>query len=179
MIAEVGRAGVAVFDDQRLYRYMLTREWGLAQDAVCWVMLNPSTADANADDATIRRCAGFTRSWGYDKVVVVNLFAWRAVSPLSLIHAHSKGKDIVGPSNDEIVLREASAARRVVCAWGSLGTLAGRGELVRARLRAAYIELYNLGHTVNAQPRHPLYLRAEEQARPWRWERAANEFVLP
>lgn len=44
------------------YRYTLGRAWGLGvreQCAMSFVMLNPSTADAEHDDPTIRRCIHF------------------------------------------------------------------------------------------------------------------------
>lgn len=37
------------------YRYRLWRIWDRALPMVCWVMLNPSTADATEDDPTIGR----------------------------------------------------------------------------------------------------------------------------
>ena len=50
------RSDALISPDGR-YRYWLTRQWGEGM-RVCWVMLNPSTADASIDDPTIRRCIG-------------------------------------------------------------------------------------------------------------------------
>ena len=71
----VGAAGIS---ECGCYRYWLTRTWNPRRATLCWVLLNPSTADADRDDPTIRRCQGFARSWGYGGIVVVNLFAYRA-----------------------------------------------------------------------------------------------------
>lgn len=68
----------AVLSEDGVYRYRLTREWGENLDAckrVCFVMLNPSTADASKDDPTIRKCIGFATRLGFDALEVVNLFA--------------------------------------------------------------------------------------------------------
>jgi hypothetical protein len=64
-----------------VYRYELRRVWDAQLGLACWVMLNPSTADANEDDPTIRRCVNFARTWGYGGIVVRNLFALRATDP--------------------------------------------------------------------------------------------------
>src|SRR5687768_14824465 len=74
----------ARFSDCGTYRYNLTRLWDARLIRVCWVMLNPSTADQHEDDATIRRCIGFSRSWGAGALTVVNLFAFRATQPRDL-----------------------------------------------------------------------------------------------
>src|SRR5690606_8982503 len=59
------------------YRYFLARPresmFGSANPAV-FVMLNPSTADANADDPTIRRCRGFAKAWECAGLLVINLY---------------------------------------------------------------------------------------------------------
>lgn len=67
------------------YRYMLTREWDEHGDKICWVMLNPSTADETLDDPTIRRVRSFSQREGYGSLVVVNLYAMRATDPKGLI----------------------------------------------------------------------------------------------
>ena len=45
-----------LFSDDRRFRFRLTRRVGFFSDrSVMFVMLNPSTADEERDDATIRR----------------------------------------------------------------------------------------------------------------------------
>jgi len=45
-----------------MYRYTLTQRWS-DDPLVQFIGLNPSTADENADDPTIRRCKAFAKSW--------------------------------------------------------------------------------------------------------------------
>lgn len=76
----------AVISPDGVYRYRLDRELPTQLETrsrtVCFVMLNPSTADADQDDPTIRRCLGFAETWGYDKLVVVNLFGYPQRRPV-------------------------------------------------------------------------------------------------
>src|ERR1035438_9318557 len=51
---------------------------------VCWIMLNPSTADAVTDDPTVRKVIGFSQCWGFSKAVVVNLIPTIATDPREL-----------------------------------------------------------------------------------------------
>lgn len=153
------QAGQAVFGGAAdEYRYTLLRHLDpLARGTVNVIMLNPSTADANRDDPTLRRCIKFATRWGYARLVVTNLYAYRATDPIVLRHLL---QDAIGPANDEHLVREAKAAQLVVAAWGA-GAEAGRVTWVRFLLADQGAgKLYCLGRTADGHPRHPLYVRA-------------------
>ena len=135
------------------YRYSLTRKWIAGQGKTVFVMLNPSTASAMQDDPTIRRCIGFSQRLGHQELEVVNLFAWRTPSPDDLFRAHG---DIVGPMNDEHILRAARSGNVVIAAWGPAG--ASRGRAAKVTQLLAGVRLYALGWTKDGHPRHPLYV---------------------
>lgn len=108
-------AGKAVFSADRAYRYRLSRIWGSSGTHAVWVMLNPSTADALADDATIRRVMAFTKAWGLGGLTVVNLFALRATDPREL----RRHPDPAGPANDQFIAGALDSSVVVVAAWGA------------------------------------------------------------
>ncbi len=141
------------------YRYWVRRCWDEGRPPVCWVMLNPSTADAVRDDPTIRRCRQFAAAWGYGGILVVNLFAYRASAPALLFGAD----DPIGPANDRHLRRAvAGAAQLVVAAWGCHGTFRGRDRAVLELLASCTGGVVCLGRTRNGQPRHPLYVRGNQ-----------------
>ena len=142
----------AVIDPTGRYRYSLIREWASGPWA-CWIMLNPSTADAEVDDPTIRRCVGFSRSWGFDGLEVVNLFAFRTSDPRRL----KVVEDPVGPDNDKAILRATARASQIIAAWGSLGLWRGRGAEVLSLLGCLPVFALTVSHRTG-QPGHPLYL---------------------
>lgn len=139
-----------------LYRYTLRRAWG-SGPFVAFVGLNPSTADATQDDPTIRRCIRFARDWGYDGLVMLNLFAYRATNPKTLTLMTAAGEDPVGRGNDEVLAAVCEQAALIVQAWGSfrLGVERARSEAVVYALGG---ESCVLGRTKNGHPRHPLYM---------------------
>lgn len=124
-------------------------------------MLNPSTADHRKDDPTIRRCMGFARAWGFDELVVVNLFGFRSPSPKAMKAA----LDPVGPENDVFLRRAAESCTYLVCAWGAHGTHMKRDTVVRSLLQDR--DLRFLRMTKDKHPSHPLYLPAA--LLPQRW----------
>jgi hypothetical protein len=145
--------GAAGFSSCGRYRYWLTRTWDESRSVVCWLMLNPSTADGTRNDPTIRRCVGLSRHWGHGGIVVVNLFAWRATDARELMRV----VDPVGPANDA-VLKLHTTSRRVIAAWGNQGGLLNRVDAVLSLLAECLLEC--LGLTSVGQPRHPLYVAA-------------------
>ena len=152
----------AAFSADRTYRYVLTRTWDLVAPVMCWIMLNPSTADAMTDDPTIRRCKAFARREGCGGISVVNLFALRATDPREL----SRHPDPVGPSCGKFLNLHATAAV-TVAAWGERGTLDGRDRKVRSLLTEGGARPMCLGVTASGQPRHPLYVRSDAPLIPW------------
>lgn len=138
------------------YRYELTRTWADDPDvcpAVCWIMLNPSTADDAIDDHTVRKCVTFSDRWGFGSLIVVNLFAFRATDPADL----RRVDDPVGHLNDAAILAAAIAADRVVCAWGNHGVYRDRAAYVTNLLAwTARLPLFSVGQvSKQGQPKHP------------------------
>lgn len=120
------------------YRYLLTREWfPKDRGRVAFVMLNPSIADADQDDRTLRKCQKYARSWGFDGVRVVNLFALRATKPDDLY----RHPDPIGEANDDIIdtIATSPTTGLVVVAWGQHGAHRSRGLIVLLRRRGGSI----------------------------------------
>ena len=139
-----------------VYRYALTREW---EDGKCiaWMMFNPSTADATNDDATIRKCIGFSKRWGYGRMIIVNLYAVRSRDPKVV----ARMVDPVGPLTDYWIHEALQESRQLVCAWGCAQHMPGiesRIGDVMAIARRARVEMVCLGRRLDGHPRHPLML---------------------
>ena len=127
-----------------------------------FVMLNPSTATAEKDDPTIRRCVYFAKREGYDRMDVVNLFAHRATDPREILRMMDKDEPF-GPRNQEAIERVVQSAGVIVCAWGAQGTHLGQDQTVRGCLERWGVPLMALGFTRGGQPRHPLYVRGDAE----------------
>lgn len=144
----------AVLSPCRTFRYRLDRVWSDAEPLVAFIMLNPSTADEQKDDPTIRRCVGFAKAWGYGGVVVGNLFSLRSTDPKAL-YGHA---DPVGPDNDKYLLEIAGDCHQVIAAWGTHGSLRERGREVAYMLNGTNMSALKV--TADGSPGHPLYIAA-------------------
>lgn len=149
------------------YRYWLDRHWvdrdetcGRPLQKVAFILLNPSTADADTDDPTIRRCIGFARRWGFKGMRIENLFAYRATDPTELVARCQLGVDVIGVEQDEYgndYARLEDECAVIVFGWGRDGKLMGRGEEVARKFPGAMC----LGVNGDGSPKHPLYLANE------------------
>src|SRR5262249_38886078 len=144
----------AVLSPDQIYRYRLSRIWDEAVPTMLVIGLNPSTADATCDDATIRRCRGFAAREGFGGLQVVNLFAYRSTDPAALPHVAAPA----GPNNDLHIPPVVEFAAFAVAAWGAGGHLNGRDRHVTDLVRSFGVPLRCWGRTKAGHPRHPLYL---------------------
>ena len=149
----------ATYSDCGRYRYTLSRTWD-DRPPLIFIMLNPSTADHQFDDSTIRRCIGFAHKFDCGGILVANLFAWRATDPSKLKAAANP----VGPENDRYIAQTlATPGGIVIAAWGVHGQIYGRAAAVLAdHPGTAWHHLGNL--TKDGSPRHPLYLSGKVTA---------------
>lgn len=142
----------ATFSDCNKYRYTLERIWDESKPLCMFIGLNPSTADAEKDDPTIRRCISYARIWGYGGLIMANLFGFRAADPKEMMAA----ADPIGPDNDQHIKSAMEKSALVVGAWGNHGLHKGRTNSLRRKIdfnRIAYLKF-----TISRQPAHPLYL---------------------
>lgn len=95
-------------------------------------MLNPSTADALEDDHTIKRCVRFAYNWGYDGLIVENLWDFRSTDwsvlnvqvererhDFPLMDGEVTHPPICSELNDRALRRSARDAHLIVAAWGA------------------------------------------------------------
>lgn len=164
----VGTRGWAEFSEDGTRRFTLTRDWSSAladKRRVLWIMLNPSTAGADQDDPTIRRCCGFARSWGYNGIVVVNLFSLVATNPRAL----DAEAPLMPPDEIRRIRLEMTTPRfgLLMAAWGSpvIRTGLRRNQVVEEALNAGRT-IHCLGRNLDGSPRHPLYVRATQPPIP-------------
>lgn len=143
------------------YRYRLIRHWDSSKPPMTFVMLNPSTADADLDDPTIRRCVSFAMREGFGGIVVVNLYAFRATRPSDL----PKDDARTGPENERYLydaIIEANG-RPIICAWGTKGD----GSLFVDWAKGHGANLMALDITKNGFPKHPLYIAGDAPLIPY------------
>ena len=161
------RAADAVFSPCGHYRWWLERRWDSQRPALLFIGLNPSRADGERDDPTLRRLQGFARAWGFGGLEVLNLFARISASPVLL----RRCADPVGSENDlwlEQRLQALPADAAVWLGWGNGGAWRERDQQVLALIGEVLppeggVQLLALGLTASGQPRHPLYVPGDAQ----------------
>lgn len=155
----------AVISKCGLYRMSLVRKWDETLPQVLFIGVNPSTADAEHDDHTIRKLIGFTRRWDYGGFEIVNLFAYRATDVKQLRNHYNRDTSMNVINNERLAI--ADALRRsalVVPCWGGKQKLPKDlhhrmywvREMLARPLAGQWVGCF--GKTSCGEPRHPLML---------------------
>lgn len=184
----------AILSPCGVYRYALWRIWDKTLPKVTWIMLNPSTADAEHDDPTIRKCIGFSKQFGYGGFTVLNLFSRRATDPDDLVKwtrvSDDPEDDAIPPpcplgSDWAVYFNGLNSVREdVICAWGTWieafayryktrqsPPFCNRDKHVLALIPNC--KKYCLGITKGGFPRHPLYVAYKKPLVPFKPEMVA------
>ncbi|SFS42482.1 DUF1643 domain-containing protein [Brevundimonas viscosa] len=146
----------AVFSPCGLYRYRLERDLGRAGPTVAMIGVNPSIANDDRNDQTIRKDIGFGERHGWGRLIKGNLFALVSTDIKGLRRLET-GRD---PVNDDHLRQIMADADIVVACWGPPAKvpshLRGRWRTVAAISDAVGRPLHCLGITKDGHPRHTL-----------------------
>lgn len=159
----------AEFSDCGQYRYRLSRTWSNRRvgknKTVAFIGLNPSLANAEFDDPTIKRCIAFAESWDFKRLIMINLFAYISTDPNRLLNT----VDPVGPENDDVIEATCAESAKLIACWGNHGILGNRSDEVCQKFSR---RLYCIRANKSGEPAHPLYLPATLS--PYRYRRTVG-----
>lgn len=148
----------AVISSCGQYRYRLEREVGMVGPVYAFFGINPSTADASLDDATVRKWIGFTKLWGGSRFIVGNVFAYRSKDVKLLAGI----PDPFGPDIGDHVSDILAEADILVPCWGDTGKVPPKlqfaFDVLMDALNSSGKPVRHLGLTKGGDPRHPLML---------------------
>jgi hypothetical protein len=141
----------AFFSECGKFRFQLYRIWDESLPIAMCIGLNPSTANSDDNDPTIRNLIRLLKNNGYGGFHMVNLFA--LISPLpDSLRMHPDPVNDTDKWNFNI----AHNCQSIVFCWGNFK---------QAQYRAKkYIQKYEgalcFGKNKNGSPKHPLYLKS-------------------
>lgn len=145
--------GGAVFSDCRKYRYVLWRNWDVAKPTIMFIGLNPSTANEDQNDATIRRVIRFAKDWGYGGVYMCNCFPYVSTNPDEL-------KDFGNDTTNDYWLRHIEKeVKNIVFAWGNFNIVKEMGRDIE--LCKMFPNAKTIIKNKDGSPRHPLYISSK------------------
>lgn len=118
-------------------------------------MMNPSVADEVKNDATVRKCVGFAKRWGFAGMAIVNLIPIVSTDPWALPPWSGYHLD-----NEAFLLAAMAEYSPIIVAWGSVPTgVRRRVALIEHRLRFYELvgnrPLFCIGQTKGGDPVHP------------------------
>lgn len=152
----------------RAYRYRLGRRWDTGRPLGV-IACNPSVADANEDDPTVRVLVGLAQKLGLPALDLANLHAWVATDPKHLaarIKSHGLGV-ARGPDNARHIHEVIAGSARVLVAWGGFPVAPELVSAVVATAKAIGKPLECIALTKSGAPGHPLRRAIPRELTPW------------
>jgi hypothetical protein len=142
------------------YRYRLERNvMFTGGPTYAFFGVNPSTADATVDDATVRKWTGFVKTWGGRRFIVGNVFAYRATDVRELVNDPLPAFSLENQRHLKDIAAEADV---LVPCWGNRSKvprdLQHHFDNVANLLRQTGKPVKVFGLTGSGDPKHPLML---------------------
>lgn len=151
----------ADFSEDRRYRYSLWRIWDETKPLVMFIGLNPSTANEDENDPTIKSVCRIAKNNGYGGVYMMNCFPYVSTDPSKL----KDGLTLETNTKNIDNLKEIGAkCKDVVFAWGNFKEV---DEYVSGLLSFMFPNAKALFINKNGSPKHPLYCKSDIKLVNW------------
>lgn len=153
------------FSEDRRHRFTLFRHWGDPNNFMACCGMNPSGADAFADDKSVIRACGFAERWGFGALYMLNAMSVRLTDSRRL----SSAPCVNLPENDQWIRSVVRDAGLVLLAWGNPAAKFGRSGDVEQILREECdpLKVRCFGKNKNGTPVHLLYQRNDAVPTPY------------
>ena len=169
----------AILSPCGLFRYSLARQvaplpvllpdeaHALRGKTLAFFGVNPSTADAAVNDATVVKLIGFCKRWGVSRFLLGNAFAYRATDVRELAKVDDPFGDDIGEHVTDLI----EAADVLVPMWGDTGKVPPKlrfaFDVLLEKLQDSGKPVLCFGHTKAGDPKHPLMLGYQTQLVPF------------
>ncbi|HEU4718552.1 MAG TPA: DUF1643 domain-containing protein [Bacteroidia bacterium] len=156
-------------DHHNTVRYILGTEG--KRPLVC-IGINPSTAEPDRLDNTLKSVARLAKSNGFDSWIMLNVYPQRATDP---DHLHRKADAVIHRKNLAAIEKMLSGIKGRPVIWAAWGTLIDKRDFLSQCLR----DIYHVakkhhcrwvtigGVTKDGHPRHPLRMSAATKTTPF------------
>lgn len=143
------------------YRYYYSKTWGDKTNILTFIMFNPSTADIDNDDATIKNCIKVAYVSGFEGIEVINLFSLRSPN-VSYLNKIASISDIQDDNNEAYLTNVLANSKNIVLAWGSHTLTCEKKSIMDNRKEKAIKlsinqnkNIYCISMNKNNAPTHP------------------------
>ncbi len=151
---------IYVTEEENTVRYVLGTK---GKNTLCCLGINPSTAEPNKPDATIRSVRRIAENNGYDSFIMFNVYPVRSTIFEKLSQEDNK---LYNERNIKEILNVIRKLPRPVNIWLAYGNLIDKRNYMRKSFNNLKTELdkfnceyWCCGLTKNKNPKHPLYLK--------------------
>jgi hypothetical protein len=136
----------AIFSECGKYRYLLSRDWSDGKIAMC-IGLNPSNANAEKDDPTIRILIRTLKYLDFGGLRMVNLYAYISPKPSKLF-------EVADPQglNDEWLITTAHGCQEIIFCWGQFKNI----DYQARKVTEMFPSVKCFGKNKNGTPLHPM-----------------------
>jgi hypothetical protein len=140
----------AIFSQDKLHRFVLTRVWDDTLPKAMCIGLNPSTANEEKDDSTIRYLVKVLVSCGYGGLTMVNLFSYITSDPTNLLDSHFNTR-YPNPANESWIDESVKDCQAIIFCWGDFAQAHIKAREIQKRFPSALC----FGKSKKGNPYHP------------------------